>query len=105
MGIRARTNRLKMETLLKRKLMIWLVFPNQVIEIKEDNNEKKDPTKNRKTEFDTDKKESRKAHKKHKTSKDAVEEIPMETCLGGKGNAEQESSKKMILVNNGEATR
>ncbi|MBA0574650.1 hypothetical protein Golob_001838 [Gossypium lobatum] len=29
----------------------------------------------------------------------------METCLGGKGNAEQESSKKMILVNNGEATR
>ncbi|MBA0633393.1 hypothetical protein Godav_002006 [Gossypium davidsonii] len=35
----------------------------------------------------------------------AVEEIPMETCLGGKGNAEQESSKKMILVNNGEATR
>ncbi|MBA0603676.1 hypothetical protein Gorai_003813, partial [Gossypium raimondii] len=94
-----------METLLKRKLMIWLVFPNQVIEIKEDNNEKKDPTKNRKTEFDTDKKESRKAHRKHKTSKDAVEEIPMETCLGGKGNAEQESSKKMILVNNGEATR
>ncbi|PPD78810.1 hypothetical protein GOBAR_DD24273 [Gossypium barbadense] len=85
--------------------MIWLVFPNQVIEIKEDNNEKKDPTKNRKTEFDTDKKESRKAHRKHKTSKDAVEEIPMETCLGGKGNAEQESSKKMILVNNGEATR
>lgn len=29
----------------------------------------------------------------------------METCLGGKGNAEQESSKKMILENNGEATR
>nr|KJB83858.1 hypothetical protein B456_013G268300 [Gossypium raimondii] len=71
----------------------------------DDNNKIKDRTKKRKTEFDTDKKESQNTHKKHKTSKDAVEEIPMETCLGGKENAEQESSKAMNLENNGEAKR
>ncbi|MBA0728832.1 hypothetical protein Golax_001698, partial [Gossypium laxum] len=35
----------------------------------------------------------------------SIEEIPMETCLGGKENAEQESSKAMNLENNGEAKR
>ncbi|TYJ02968.1 hypothetical protein E1A91_A13G266400v1 [Gossypium mustelinum] len=71
----------------------------------DDKNKIKDRTKKRKTEFDTDKKESKNTHKKHKTNKDAVEEIPMETCLGGKENAEQESRKVMNLENNGEAKR
>ncbi|XP_022730307.1 RNA polymerase I termination factor [Durio zibethinus] len=71
---------------------------------KDDNNEKKkDRTKKRKSEFDTDENESRKAQKKHKKGKDAVGEIKkisMETCLSGKENTEQESSEAMYLENN-----
>ncbi|XP_017646093.1 RNA polymerase I termination factor [Gossypium arboreum] len=48
------------------------------------------------------KKESPKARKK---KKDVVEEISMETCLGGKDNAEKESSKVVNLGNNGEAEK
>ncbi|XVE79798.1 hypothetical protein DITRI_Ditri14bG0084700 [Diplodiscus trichospermus] len=67
------------------------------------NEKKKDKIKKRKSEFVTYEKEYQKARKKHKKSKnvvDEVKEISMENCLGGKENTCHDSSEAMWSENN-----